>query len=387
MSIQFPQWDLPYGVRGSSAINDDEPAGVILAGEFFGPTPSAPSFTVQPTDQSASVGGTATFSATVDGSPTLQWQKYAEATPLVANDTYIFADLGTAASPSSVALTVPSDALAVVVHVVGSSDGANPVNVTGLSSDFTGTITRVDEPGSLTAVYGCVAWGKVTSVGSGKSLTVTFGGPNTLSGASAFIYFLKDVDPDDFLIAADTAATPDSTSAATATVASISNALVIARDVRFDVTNTAVYPSNEAGWTSLATNFTTVTYSNTSRLRRLTTPPNGSAFATTQDTYGSMVTLISIKGRAWQDVSGATASSYTTPALTISDNGTKYRLRASNEGGTVYSNTVTLSVTSAVGRLKRWNGTQWEVKPLKRWNGTQWEEKPLKFRAASSWNT
>lgn len=312
----------------------------------------APSITSQPSNASVSEGSTAGFSVTASDALSYQWQEYVEAAPVVIDDAYTFRDLGTAASPSAVVLDIPTGALAVVVHVVGSSDGVSPVNVTGVSSDFTGTFTRVDEPGSLTAVYGCVAWAKITSGGVGKSLTITFGGPNTLSGASATIYFLKDVDPDDFEVAADTAATSDGTTAATASVASLSSGLVIARDVRIDVTNTSVYPSNEAGWTSLTTGLTTATYTNASRLRKLTTPTTGTATATTQDTYGSMVTAISLKGRVWQDVStgtGGTTSSYTTATTTLAMTGTRYRCLVTGYGGQTPTNTVTLTVTASSG--------------------------------------
>jgi len=314
----------------------------------------APTITSQPSNASVSAGATANFSVTASDALSYQWQEYVEATPVVVADEYRFHDLGTSASPSAISVDVPTGALAVVVHVVGSSDGASPVNVTGVSSDFTSTFTRVDEPGSLTAVYGCVAWAKITSPGVGKSLTITFGGANTLSGASATLYFLKDVNPDDFELSADTAASADGTTAATASVTSVSTGLVIARDVRIDVTNTAVYPSNESGWTSLTTGLTTQTYTNASRLRKLTTPTTGTVTATTQDTYGSMVTVISIKGRAWVNVSagsGGTTSSYTTATTVLGDSGRIYRCLVTGYGGQTASNSVTLTVTSGGGGL------------------------------------
>ncbi|PYT96339.1 MAG: hypothetical protein DMG36_00620, partial [Acidobacteria bacterium] len=48
-------------------------------------------------------------------------------------------------------------------------------------------------------------------------------------------------------------------------------------------------------------------------------------------------------------ISGATSSSYTTPATTSSDNGTQFTAVVSNSAGSVTSNTATLTVNSAAG--------------------------------------
>ena len=55
-------------------------------------------------------------------------------------------------------------------------------------------------------------------------------------------------------------------------------------------------------------------------------------------------------GGAWEDIPGATDASYTTPAVTLADNGNQYRCRVINTKNTVdsdpvYSNTATLYVT------------------------------------------
>lgn len=48
----------------------------------------------------------------------------------------------------------------------------------------------------------------------------------------------------------------------------------------------------------------------------------------------------------WIDIEGATSDDYTTPPLSVAENnGDKYRLRAENSDGIVYSNTVTQVVT------------------------------------------
>lgn len=55
----------------------------------------------------------------------------------------------------------------------------------------------------------------------------------------------------------------------------------------------------------------------------------------------------------WQlngsDISGATSDSYTTPTLTLADNGNNYRCVVSNTSGSVTSNDATLTVTTGGG--------------------------------------
>ena len=50
-------------------------------------------------------------------------------------------------------------------------------------------------------------------------------------------------------------------------------------------------------------------------------------------------------GSSWEDISGATGSSYTTEAATMSMNGWKYRCVAANSGGSATSDAATLTVT------------------------------------------
>jgi hypothetical protein len=53
-------------------------------------------------------------------------------------------------------------------------------------------------------------------------------------------------------------------------------------------------------------------------------------------------------GASWSDVAGATASSYTTPTLTMSDDGTLLRVMASNSVGSASSSSARLSVLPAI---------------------------------------
>ena len=43
--------------------------------------------------------------------------------------------------------------------------------------------------------------------------------------------------------------------------------------------------------------------------------------------------------------------------------------------------------SSAVSRLKRWNGSTWVVATLKRWDGSAWVPEPLRYWDGSSWVT
>lgn len=54
-------------------------------------------------------------------------------------------------------------------------------------------------------------------------------------------------------------------------------------------------------------------------------------------------------GGSWTDISGATSQNYTTPTLVIGDNGKQYRFIDTNTGGSVTSNAVTLTVTAGGG--------------------------------------
>ena len=55
----------------------------------------------------------------------------------------------------------------------------------------------------------------------------------------------------------------------------------------------------------------------------------------------------------WQkggaDISGATGSSYTTPAAAMADNGSHFRVTVSNTAGSVTSNAALLTVSSSAG--------------------------------------
>jgi alpha-tubulin suppressor-like RCC1 family protein len=52
-------------------------------------------------------------------------------------------------------------------------------------------------------------------------------------------------------------------------------------------------------------------------------------------------------GTTWIDISGATQSSYTTPATVVANNGLQYRVVANSSAGTAISSTATLSINSA----------------------------------------
>lgn len=54
-------------------------------------------------------------------------------------------------------------------------------------------------------------------------------------------------------------------------------------------------------------------------------------------------------GVTWSDIPGATATSYTTPATTVADDGRRYRLTATNDAGSTDSATALLTVTDAGG--------------------------------------
>lgn len=96
-------------------------------------------------------------------------------------------------------------------------------------------------------------------------------------------------------------------------------------------------------------------------------PANQSVTAPTSATFSAAVTGSPTPALQWQrsmdgggmwlDLAGATASSYSTPATSTSDNGAQFRAVASNSAGTVHSNAGTLTVAaSPVG--KAWQTAQ-----------------------------
>lgn len=59
-------------------------------------------------------------------------------------------------------------------------------------------------------------------------------------------------------------------------------------------------------------------------------------------------------GSSWSDIGGATAASYTTPTLLLSDDQNQYRAVWTNSEGSAASNAATLSVTVAVVGSSLW---------------------------------
>ncbi|MCX8521570.1 MAG: hypothetical protein ORN28_08545 [Rhodoferax sp.] len=110
-----------------------------------------------------------------------------------------------------------------------------------------------------------------------------------------------------------------------------------------------VVVTNSRGQVSSST--ATLSVSATAVAPAITTQPAAqSAVAGTSATFSVTATGTSL-GYQWMkngtDIGGATASSYTTPATAIGDNGAVYSVVVSNTAGTATSSTATLSVTAA----------------------------------------
>ncbi|WP_400206948.1 leucine-rich repeat protein [Candidatus Methanomassiliicoccus intestinalis] len=68
------------------------------------------------------------------------------------------------------------------------------------------------------------------------------------------------------------------------------------------------------------------------------------------------------KGNAWEDITGATDASYTTPATTANMNGWQYRCVATNNVDEAFSNEVTLTVNAFVTyEITNGAGAEWEI--------------------------
>ena len=133
------------------------------------------------------------------------------------------------------------------------------------------------------------------------------------------------------------------TSLAGATSASYTTLATTAAD---DGSQFKVTVSNAAG--SVTSNAATLTVDSPPSIT--TQPANQTVLSGQTATFTVAASSTLALSYQWQkggvNISGATAASYTTPATTVADDGSQFRVTVSNAGGSVPSNAATLTVNS-----------------------------------------
>ena len=266
---------------------------------------TAPKITTQPASQAITAGKTATFTVVASGSAPLsyQWRKNGAAISGAASSTYTTPAESTSDSGASFTVTVSNSAGSVT---------SNAAILTVTAATTAPTITT--QPVSRTITAGQTATFSVVAAGTAP-LTYQWKKSGTaISGATASTYTTP----------AQT--TADSGASFTVTV------------------------SNSAG--SVTSNAAILTVTAAATAPTITTQPANQAVQAGQTATFSVVAA----GTApltyqWKKngtvISGATASSYTTPAETTADNGAVFAVVVSNSLGSVTSNNATLTVTAA----------------------------------------
>ena len=264
----------------------------------------APAITTQPDSQSVATGETATFSVTATGSTlSYQWKKNGTTIAGATSSTYTTPITSSADSGTKYSVSVSNTAGAVT---------SNTATLAVLDKAVAPAITT--QPADQTAITGQTATFSVSATGTSLK------------------YQWKKADkdiPGATLRTYTTPATSSADSGARYSV-SVSNSLstVTSNTVTLTVSDTAVAPSISSQPTAQSV-----------------TEGQSATFSVTASGTAPLI-------YQWQkdstDISGATSSTYTTPATSSTDNGAQYSVVVINGAGTVISSKATLTVTATV---------------------------------------
>ncbi|HLV93571.1 MAG TPA: chitobiase/beta-hexosaminidase C-terminal domain-containing protein, partial [Candidatus Acidoferrales bacterium] len=276
---------------------------------------AAPSITTQPANQTVVIGQAATFSVVASGTAPLTYQ-WMENTGSGFNN-ISGANSSSYTTPPATS-TDNGTAFEVLVTNAEGSVTSNSATLT-VTSPLPPTITT--QPANQTVLVGQTATFSVVATGTAP-LTYqwaenTGSGFNNISGANSSSY-----------------TTPPTTSADNGTI--------------FEVT-----VSNAQG--SATSNPATLT-ANTAPPTITTQPANQSVIIGQTATFSVVATgtapltyqWTANTGSGFNNISGATSSSYTTPPAMSTDNGTAFEVVVSNAEGSVTSNAAALTVNAAV---------------------------------------
>jgi (2Fe-2S) ferredoxin len=262
--------------------------------------PVAPTITTQPTNQTVNAGATATFTVVATGTATLTYQWKSGGTAVTG---------ATAASYTTPVLAVANSGTSYTVVVSNSAgsvtSNAATVTVNAVAPSITTQPTNQTVNAGATATFTVVATGTAPLTYQWKS------GGTAINGATAASYTTPVLavanSGTSYTVVVSNSAGSVTSSAATVTV----NA--VAPSITTQPANQTVNDGATATFTVVATGTAPLTY---------------------QWSKGGTA------------ISGATAASYTTPALTVSNSGTSYTVMVSNSAGNMTSNPATVTVNA-----------------------------------------
>ncbi len=309
--------------------------GGSASGNSGGNPPAAvqPTFTVQPTDQTAAAGSMATFTTTAVGTPTptYQWERSA--------DGITWAPIAGASNASYRISTQITD------H--GAKFRAKASNSAGVATSGSATLAVNTLPMSLS--NGQVVPGEVVAANGWRLYTI-----QVPSGAAYLDVRLDNPtnDPDLYVRLG---------SAPTLSQSDANSVGITAESVRINLPGAGTWYIGAYGYDPISASTYTITASYgggagstvpvfTTHPSSLTLAPGGTATFTAVATGTPAPTYQwerSPNGATWTAVSGATSSVLTMTAQST-DNGAQFRAKASNSMGTAISNSALLTVNSAV---------------------------------------
>jgi hypothetical protein len=266
---------------------------------------TAPTITTQPTNQTVTAPQTATFSVAATGTAplTYQWKKNG------ANITG-----ATASSYTTPATTTTDSGSAFQVVVSNSAGSAQSSTVTLTVSAAAVAPTITSQPTNQTVTAPQTATFSVVATGTAP-LTYQWkkNGAN-ISGATASSYTTPATTTTDSGSTFQVVVSNSAGSAPSSTVTLTVSAAAVAPTITAQPTNQTVTAPQTATFSVAATGTAPLTYQ---------WKKNGA------------------------NISGATVSSYTTPATTTADSGSTFQVVVSNSAGSAPSTTVTLTVSAA----------------------------------------
>ena len=293
-----------YGTLGTHPVSTHQAANYWVDVVFKATSSTAPSISSQPASKTVTLGQTASFSVTAKGATPLsyQWQKNGAAVSGATSASYT--------TPATTAADSGAKFAVVVSNTVGSitsSAATLTVNAAAVAPSITA------QPANQTVTAGQTANFSVAATGTAPLSYQWQKNGAAISGATSASY---------------------TTPATTAADSGAKFAVV--------VSNTAGNVTSSAA--ALTVNAASVSPSITAQ------PANQTVTAGQTATFSIAATGTAPLSYQWQKngaaISGATSSSYTTPATTSADNGTQFTVLVSNAVGSSSSSAATLTVDS-----------------------------------------
>ncbi|HTU21258.1 MAG TPA: immunoglobulin domain-containing protein [Gemmataceae bacterium] len=277
----------------------------------------APSVTTQPTDQSVTVGSTATFTAAASGdpTPTVQWQ--------------VSTDSGQTWTNISGAISTTLTLTNVQASQNGSEYQAVFINSAGSATSNAATLTVQQAPSVTTQP---------------TDQTVTAGGTATFTTAASG----TPTPTVQWQVSTDSGNTWTNINGATSTTLTLTNVQVSQNGSEYQ----AVF-TNSAG--TATSNAVTLTVQ---QAPSVTTQPTDQTVTAGQNATFTAATsgfpsptvqwqVSTDGGNTWTDINGATSTTLTLTNVQVSQNGSQYQAVFTNNAGEATSNAVTLTVQQA----------------------------------------